>query len=241
MSSVVPQHIVVVLDGNGRWAKKRLLPRAAGHRAGVKRVRELVENCVKQEGIDYLTVFAFSSENWRRPEKEVSLLMDLLLSSLHKEAKYLHQNNIRFVVIGDREGLPEKIQHKINEVESLTQNNTRLQLNVALNYGGRWDITQAARQLAQQVATGQLSPNDIDELHLNQHLATSGMPDVALFIRTSGEIRISNFLLWQLSYAELYFTDVLWPDFDESALQNALDWFAKRQRRFGKTGEQVKI
>ena len=239
MSSVAPQHIAVVLDGNGRWAKKRLLPRAAGHRAGVKRVRELVENCAKQEGIDYLTVFAFSSENWRRPEKEVSLLMDLLLSSLHKEAKSLHKNNIRFVAIGDRQGLPEKIQQKIEEVETLTQHNTRLQLNVALNYGGRWDIAQAARALAQQVAAGQLQPDDVDEQHFNQYLVTAGMPDVSLFIRTSGEIRISNFLLWQLSYAELYFTDVLWPDFDESSLQAALEWFAKRQRRFGKTGEQV--
>lgn len=239
MSSVAPQHIAVVLDGNGRWAKKRLLPRAAGHRAGVKRVRELVENCAKRAGIDYLTVFAFSSENWHRPEKEVSLLMDLLLSSLHKEAKSLHKNNIRFVAIGDRQGLPEKIQQKIEEVETLTQHNTRLQLNVALNYGGRWDITQAARALAQQVAAGWLHPDEVDEQHIDQHLATSGMPDVSLFIRTSGEIRISNFLLWQLSYAELYFTSILWPDFDESSLQEALDWFAQRQRRFGKTGEQV--
>ena len=234
----LPRHIAVIMDGNGRWAKRRGLPRYAGHPVGVEAVRRIVEACVER-GIQVLTLFAFSSENWQRPKKEVSLIMDLFIRSLKKEARRLHRNGVKLKVIGDRDAFSEKLQEHIREVESLTQENTRMVLQVAANYGGRWDITQAARRLAEQVQSGELSPEQITESTLNGALSFAGQPDPDLFIRTGGEKRVSNFLLWQCAYTELYFTDTLWPDFDAAALDRALDDYASRQRRFGCTGEQV--
>jgi undecaprenyl diphosphate synthase len=234
----LPRHIAMIMDGNGRWAKRRGLPRYAGHPVGVEAVRRVVETCVER-GIKVLTLFAFSSENWQRPRKEVNLIMDLFIRSLKKEARRLHRNGVKLVVIGDRSAFSEKLQGHIAEVESLTQDNTRMVLQVAANYGGRWDITQAARQLAERVRSGELTPEQITESSLSDALTFAHLPEPDLFIRTGGEKRISNFLLWQCAYTELYFTDILWPDFDAAALDEALDDYANRQRRFGRTGEQV--
>ena len=234
----LPRHIAVIMDGNGRWAKRRGLPRYAGHPVGVEAVRRIVEACVER-GIQVLTLFAFSSENWQRPQKEVSLIMDLFIRSLKKEARRLHRNGVKLKVIGDRSAFSEKLQGHIREVESLTDENTQLVLQVAANYGGRWDITQAARQLAERVKSGELSPDQITESALSDALSFADLPEPDLFIRTGGEKRVSNFLLWQCAYTELYFTDTLWPDFDAAALDQALEDFASRQRRFGRTGEQV--
>ena len=236
--ATIPRHVAVIMDGNGRWAKKRLMPRIVGHRAGVDAVRGIVEACAKKH-VQVLTLFAFSSENWRRPEQEVSLLMDLFLSSLKREVKRLHENGIRLRIIGDTSRFTDKLQQQIQVAESLTRDNDGLQLAIAVNYGGRWDITQAARQLASEVAEGRMSCDAIDEQSLQRHLALSDLPEPDLFIRTGGEQRVSNFLLWQLAYTELYFTDTLWPDFDGQAFDLALKSFASRQRRFGQTGEQV--
>ena len=234
----LPRHIAMIMDGNGRWAKRRGLPRYAGHPVGVEAVRRVVEACVER-GIEVLTLFAFSSENWQRPRKEVNLIMDLFIRSLKKEARRLHRNGVKLVVIGDRSAFSEKLRDNIAEVESLTRENTRLVLQVAANYGGRWDITQAARRLAERVSAGELTPEQISESLLSESLTFADQPEPDLFIRTGGEKRISNFLLWQCAYTELYFTDLLWPDFDAAALDQALDDFARRQRRFGRTGEQV--
>ncbi|EIJ44082.1 undecaprenyl diphosphate synthase [Beggiatoa alba B18LD] len=233
-----PRHVAIIMDGNGRWAKKRLLPRIAGHRAGVETVRKIVRCCTEQ-GIEVLTLFAFSSENWRRPEQEVSLLMELFMFALQNEVKKLHGNNIRLRIIGERTAFPEKLQALIRHAEEQTQHNTGLVLVIAANYGGRWDITQASRYLAHQVEQGLLTPQEINESLLAKHLSFADLPEPDLFIRTGGEQRISNFLLWQLAYTELYFTDTLWPDFDADAFQLALTSFATRQRRFGRTGDQV--
>lgn len=235
----LPRHIAVIMDGNGRWAQRRGLPRYAGHPVGVEAVRRIVEACVGR-GIEVLTLFAFSSENWHRPQKEVSLIMDLFIRSLRKEARRLHRNGVKLQIIGDRSAFSEKLQRQIAEVESLTAGNRGLLLQVAANYGGRWDITQAARRLAQRVAEGELDPSQIDESALEGMLSFPGLPEPDLFVRTGGEKRISNFLLWQCAYTELYFTDILWPDFDAAALDAALQDFANRQRRFGRTGEQVR-
>ncbi|MHB1241710.1 MAG: polyprenyl diphosphate synthase, partial [Gammaproteobacteria bacterium] len=221
-----------------RWAQNRRLPRHRGHKAGVEAVRAVVEQC-SSVGIQVLTLFAFSSENWRRPRAEVRLLMELFISTLGREARRLHRNNVRLMVIGDREAFPERLQQRIRDAEELTRENTGLTLVIAGNYGGRWDIAQAARQLAAQVQAGTLQPIDITPERLQDHMALHGVPEPDLFIRTGGEQRISNFLLWQLAYSELYFTEVLWPDFDTRALAQALDWFSQRQRRFGLTGQQV--
>ncbi|BCU07583.1 isoprenyl transferase [Allochromatium tepidum] len=234
----VPRHVAIIMDGNGRWAKQRGLPRTAGHREGVKSVRAVVEESVRR-GVETLTLFAFSSENWRRPRTEVNVLMELFMSALRSEAKRLHENQVRLRIIGERGAFPEKLQHRIAEAEALTADNTRLNLQVAANYGGRWDIVQAVRRLASEVQSGRLDPAQIDERRLAEHLSFPDLPEPDLFIRTGGEQRLSNFVLWQSAYSELYFSDVFWPDFGAAAYGQALDDYARRQRRFGLTGEQV--
>ena len=234
----MPQHVAVIMDGNGRWARRRGLPRIAGHRQGVERVRDLVKAC-GDHGIPYLTLFAFSSENWRRPEQEVRLLMDLFLTALDREARKLHENNVRFRVIGDIERFGPKIGARIRQAQHLTENNTALTLTIAANYGGRWDIAQAAAELARRALAGEIQPEDITAESFEPFLSLHGSPEPDLFIRTGGEQRISNFLLWQLAYTELYFTPALWPDFDHAQFELALRSFAGRERRFGMTGEQI--
>jgi len=236
--SSLPRHIAIIMDGNGRWARQRMLPRTLGHQEGVKAVRKTVDFCARQ-AIDTLTLFAFSSENWRRPAEEVSTLMSLFLSTLQRETDKLRDNNIRLRFIGDRSAFDVKLQQKITEAEQQTAQNTGLRLVIAANYGGRWDITQATRQLVAAVQRGELRAEAIDEPMLSHSLATADLPEPDLFIRTGGEMRISNFLLWQLAYTELYFTPILWPDFDEAELQRALHDFAQRQRRFGLTSDQI--
>ena len=233
-----PRHIAVVMDGNGRWANKRFLPRVAGHKAGVNATRTIVENCAKKQ-IESLTIFAFSSENWNRPEKEVSSLMSLFVTTISAEVKKLHKKNVCVKFIGDRSRFSEKLQKSINDSETLTKSNTGLHLNIAANYGGRWDIANACKALARKVENKELSSDDINEDIIDSFIAMHGYAAPDLFIRTGGEKRISNFLIWQLAYTELYFVDTLWPDFSTQHLDTALDWFAGRQRRFGKTGQQV--
>jgi undecaprenyl diphosphate synthase len=236
--STLPQHVAVIMDGNGRWAKGRGLPRIAGHRKGVEAVRELVTACGELK-IPYLTLFAFSSENWRRPETEVRLLLELFLMALDKEVKKLHTSKVRFRVIGDIERFGPKLGARIQHAEALTSDNQSLTLTIAANYGGRWDIAQASKALAREAAAGRLDPESITPESLEPYLSMAGIPEPDLFVRTGGEQRISNFLLWQLAYTELYFTPVLWPDFDRAQFQQALASFASRQRRFGQTGDQV--
>lgn len=234
----IPRHIAIVMDGNGRWAKRQNRPRFWGHKRGVERVRSTVERCIDL-GVEALTLFAFSTENWKRPEEEVSYLMGLFVTSLGREVKRLHKNGIRLKIIGDKSRFPEKLQQAIEEAEALTRDNDRLYLNIAANYGGRWDIAEAARGLAEQVASGALQVDEVTEERLHQQILLSDQPEPDLFIRTGGEQRISNFLLWQMAYCELYFTDLYWPEFDPAALDQAIASFADRQRRFGKTGDQV--
>lgn len=239
----VPKHIAIIMDGNGRWATRRNRPRTFGHKAGVDSLKKTIEGCIKQ-GVEVLTVFAFSSENWQRPEKEVSMLMSLFLSTLGSQAKSLSRNNIRLKIIGYREGFSKKLQSKISDIEKLTESNSGLTLVIAANYGGQWDVLQAVKILAKKciadgVSADGVSIDTIDEKMMSQSLSTDGLPNPDLFIRTGGDHRISNFLLWQLAYCELYFTNTLWPDFDEEALANAISDYASRQRRFGRTGEQV--
>lgn len=233
-----PQHIAIILDGNGRWAKKRMMPRILGHRAGVKAVRKIVECCVKEE-IEVLSLFAFSSENWRRPKKEVEMLMDLFIGTLQAQVDKLDENNIKLRIIGDRSAFSEKLQDKINKSEKQTENNTGLNLVVAANYGGRWDITEAFKKITQKIADGELQAQDITESLINEHITTFELPEPDLFIRTGGEERISNFLLWQLAYTEFYFTETLWPDFDHVEFAKATTSFKSRERRFGCTSEQI--
>ncbi|MDO9371729.1 MAG: isoprenyl transferase [Gammaproteobacteria bacterium] len=235
-AGVLPYHIAIIMDGNGRWAVQRHLPRSAGHKAGTDAVDAVVRASVKR-GIGVLTLFAFSSENWSRPQTEVSLLLDLFLRALQSRIQELHRNNIRLRVIGERAAFSVKLQAQITAAEELTQANTGLVLNIAANYGGRWDIVQAARQIAQRVERGDLPATAIDDAVFASHLSLAGLPEPDLFIRTGGEQRISNFLLWQLAYTELYFTDVLWPDFDAAAFDLALSAYAQRQRRFGRVSE----
>ena len=229
--ATVPQHVAIVMDGNGRWAKKRFMPRLAGHREGLEALKRCVRACA-QRGIKILTVFAFSSENWNRPADEVSGLMDLLLKAVTKEVPELHAQGIQLHFVGERSALSASMRHALSEAEHTTRNNQQLILNVCVNYGGRWDMVQAAAKLARQ---GQ----EITEESLQQALALSHVPDPDLFIRTGGEQRISNFLLWQTAYSELYFCDTLWPEFDEQSLDMALLDFQRRERRFGQTSEQV--
>ena len=233
-----PRHIAIIMDGNGRWAQKKLMPRIIGNRAGVKAVRRIVEYCA-QQGIEVLTLFAFSSENWRRPKDEVSLLMNLFMATLQTEINRLHENNIRLRFIGDIVSFDAKLQAKIAAGVVQTQQNTGLTLVIAANYGGRWDLAEAAKAIAADVLAGEIAITDINEDLMHQHLALADLPEPDLFIRTGGEQRISNFLLWQLAYTELYFTDALWPDFDQAALEQAIISYKGRQRRFGRTGDQV--
>lgn len=234
----IPRHIAIIMDGNGRWARQRHKPRVSGHRAGVDTLRHIVEHAARR-GVEVLTAFAFSSENWQRPRPEVRLLLDLFLKSLQQEVERLHENRVRLLFIGDRSAFGDELRQAIEAAEARTAENTGLRLAIAANYGGRWDILNAARRLARAVAEGQIAPDAVDESDLQAGLSLANLPEPDLFIRTGGEQRISNFLLWQLAYTELYFTDSLWPDFDEAALDEAIDWFANRQRRFGRTGEQL--
>jgi len=234
----IPQHIAIIMDGNGRWAKSRGLPRVAGHRRGVETVKKVVSICGEKK-VPYLTLFAFSSENWGRPSVEVNLLIELLQTTLENELQRLHSNNVRLRVIGDLTRFPQKLQRNIIEADRLTGNNDALNLTIAINYGGQWDMTQACQALARRVASGELDPQQITPTLIESELCTHGLPAPDLFIRTGGEQRISNFLLWQLAYTELYFCDTYWPDFDAAAVDKALGYFAGRQRRFGKTGDQV--
>jgi len=227
------------MDGNGRWAKQRNRPRSMGHKAGKKALRATIEHCV-QLGIGTLTVFAFSSENWNRPEGEITRLMDLFLRALDKESLELHQNGVCMRFIGDKSTFRPTLQKKMAETEELTAHNTRLVVNIAVNYGGRWDITQAAARLAASIAESGRSPAEIDEQQFSSFLALADSPDPDLFIRTGGEMRISNFLLWQSAYTELYFTAVLWPDFNSETLDHAIASFQSRERRYGLTSEQVR-
>ncbi len=233
-----PRHIAIIMDGNGRWAQKRLMPRVLGHHAGVKAVRKIVEYCAKS-GVEVLSLFAFSSENWRRPQDEVNLLMDLFMATLQSEVDKLDDNNIRLKIIGDKSAFSEKLQARILAAEAQTANNAGLTLVIAANYGGRWDITQALQRISLAIQQGELAPQDISEQLINQYLVTADLPEPDLFIRSGGEERISNFLLWQLAYTEFYFTDVLWPEFDQDVLEQAIISFKTRQRRFGHTGEQM--
>ena len=233
-----PLHVAIIMDGNGRWARQRGKHRPLGHQAGFKTTRAIVEACVRRK-IGALTLFAFSSENWKRPEQEVGLLMDLFMRGLKSEVSKLHENNVRVQFIGERSAFSPKLQAEMERAEAKTAANSGLRLAIAVNYGGRWDIVNAARQLAEQVRRGELEPGDIDEAIFGSAVSLADIPDPDLFIRTGGEIRISNYLLWQLAYTELYFTDTLWPDFSDEELGKALDFFAGRQRRFGQTGEQV--
>lgn len=232
------KHICIIMDGNGRWAKKRFMPRFAGHKAGLNVVRKIVSSCVEQE-IEVLTLFAFSSENWRRPEKEVGLLMGLFATALTREVKKLNDNNIQLRIIGDLSAFSEKIQSLVDKAIALCADNSGLILNIAANYGGRWDITQATRQVAEKVKQGEIAVDDINETTIEDHLSLRQIPEPDLFIRTGGEKRISNFIIWQLAYCEFYFTDTLWPDFDRKVFEDAIKSFSSRQRRFGRTGDQL--
>lgn len=234
----LPRHIAIVMDGNGRWAEARGEPRTAGHRAGIEPVRRTIRECARL-GVRALTLFAFSSENWRRPETEVATLMSLFMDALDREVEELNSNGVRLRIIGNRQSLAVRLQQRIAEAEALTAANARLDLQVAVSYGGRWDLVEAARRLAARAASGALRPADIDEAALAAELQLSELPDPDLFIRTGGDHRVSNFLLWNIAYAELFFTDTLWPDFDERVLAEAIADFESRERRFGLTGGQV--
>ena len=239
-TTTYPRHIALIMDGNGRWAKKRLLPRTAGHKKAISRVRDIIEHCASQK-IEALTLFAFSSENWSRPEDEVSALMALLLHSLQRETKKLHDNNVQFRVIGDTSLLTPKLQQTISHAETLTRSNTGLKLRLAINYGGKWDLVNAVKCLIENLNSTEVNLNTISESMIAQYLSTADLPDPDLFIRTSDEHRISNFLLWQLAYSELYFSDTLFPDFSIEHLTTAIEWFQLRERRFGKTSEQITV
>ncbi|HBR96078.1 MAG TPA: hypothetical protein DD979_01705 [Gammaproteobacteria bacterium] len=234
----VPAHVAIIMDGNGRWASHRGKHRSAGHQAGFKTTRAIVEACIRQR-IKALTLFAFSSENWARPQQEVGLLMDLFMHALKSEVAKLHENNVRMRFIGERSAFSEKLRKQMALAEEKTADNTGLELAIAVNYGGRWDIVNAAKALAQQVHEGSLDPDDITLDRFAGYVSLSDLSDPDLFIRTGGEKRISNYLLWHLAYTELYFTDTLWPDFSEAELCEALAFFSGRQRRFGMTGDQV--
>jgi len=234
----VPRHIAIVMDGNGRWAKARHRPRSFGHNAGRKAVRDVIEACLR-EGVQALTLFAFSSENWQRPPAEVGALMSLFVRALDKEVDELHGHGVRLRFIGHLDAFEPNLRERMQAAMARTAGNDKLQVNIAVSYGGRWDIVQASRLAAEAVARGELQPGDIDEARLSQGMSLAELPPLDLFIRTGGECRISNFLLWQVAYAELYFTDTLWPDFDQACLRRAIEDYARRERRFGRTGEQL--
>jgi len=232
----IPKHLAIIMDGNGRWATKRFLPRVAGHSQGLNTVKEIVKEC-GDLGVEYLTLFAFSSENWRRPAEEVGFLMKLFLTALEKEVSRLDKNNVRLRVVGDLTKFDQQIQERVVQAEEKTAHNTGLNLTIAANYGGRWDMLQAVSACLK--ANPNITPDGVTEALLTPHLSMSYAPEPDLFIRTGGEQRISNFLLWQLAYTELYFTDLLWPDFDVKALQASFAWYRERERRFGRTSAQV--
>ena len=236
---LLPKHIAIIMDGNGRWAKAQAKPRVFGHKNGVAAVRKTISTAARL-GIKAVTLFAFSSENWRRPEEEVGVLMELFITVLSTEVKKLHKNGLRLRVIGDTQRFSDRLQNKIAQAEALTANNSGMVINIAANYGGKWDITEAAKAIALQVQQGELAVDEINESLITQHLTMADLPEVDLLIRTSGECRISNFMLWQLAYAEIYFTPIYWPEFNEDSLVEAISWFIERERRFGCTGEQVK-
>jgi undecaprenyl diphosphate synthase len=235
----LPRHIAIIMDGNGRWAKEQGHDRLFGHYKGVESVRNIVEGCAEL-GIEYLTLYAFSTENWDRPEYEVVGLMELLVKTIRNEVETLRKNNIRLHVIGDMEMLPQHAQNELNEAKEITKDNTGLNLIMALSYSGRWEILHVIKSIAQEVEKGNLSADDIDQDTVQKHLCTHNFPDPELMIRTSGEYRISNFLLYQLAYSELYFTPVLWPEFRKKNLYEAIIDYQGRERRFGKTSEQMK-
>lgn len=234
----LPSHVAIIMDGNGRWARQRGMDRIYGHNQGVKAVREVIETAAEL-GIRYLTLYAFSTENWGRPDEEVSALMSIMVQSLNKETDTLIRNNIRLIAIGDTSRLARNVKSRLMETVKLTGGATGLKLIVAMSYSSRWEITEAARRMSAEISSGRLDIGSVNEKEFERFLTTSGIPDPELMIRTSGEIRISNFLLWQLAYTELYFTDVLWPDFSKEEFYKAIIDFQKRERRFGKTSEQI--
>lgn len=238
MTSPLPRHVAIIMDGNGRWAQQRFRPRVIGHRAGARAVNDCIDFCIER-GIAALTLFAFSSENWGRPSGEVEALMKLFLGALEREVAELHRRGVRIRFIGERERFSAAISQRMHNAEAMTAGNQALQLSIAASYGGRQDIAHAARALAREVAAGRLDPEAIDQTLLGAHTALSELPPPDLFIRTGGDIRISNFLLWQLAYTELWFTDALWPDFDRTLFQQALDTYAQRERRYGLTSAQI--
>ncbi|MFY2507896.1 isoprenyl transferase [Vibrio pectenicida] len=238
-SELLPRHIAIIMDGNGRWAKEQGKPRVFGYKNGVSAVRKTISTSAKL-GIKAITLFAFSSENWRRPEEEVGVLMELFITVLSTEVKKLHKNNLRLRVIGDKSRFSQRLQNKISQAESLTEANSGMVINIAANYGGRWDIVEATKIIASKVVNGEVDADDVNEDLITSHLTMADLPEVDLLIRTSGECRISNFMLWQMAYAEMYFTPTYWPEFDENSLIEAVTWFVNRERRFGCTGEQVK-
>ncbi len=235
---MIPQHVAVIMDGNGRWARRRALPRHAGHRAGVKSVRAVVEHSARL-GIQHLTLFAFSSENWRRPDDEVSKLMSLFVEALQREVDELHRNEVKLEFVGDRSRLSASLQRMMADAETATAENDGLHLTVAVAYGGRWDIVEAAKRCARRAVDGEIEAESIDEDMLAEEMQLAGLPDPDLLIRTGGEQRVSNFLLWNFAYSELWFCDALWPDFREKDLDLAVEFFARRQRRYGHTGDQL--
>jgi undecaprenyl diphosphate synthase len=238
-SGVIPRHIAIIMDGNGRWAKKRGMPRIAGHAEGVESVRDTVEAC-GQLGVGFLTLYAFSTENWKRPKEEVSLLMRLLLKALKDETDRLNNNNVRLQAIGDIGALPSEVEQELCDDIEKTRDNTGLTLTLALSYSGRWDLTQAVRAMIRDAAAGKLSESEVNEAFIGQRLSTAGMPDPDLMVRTSGEFRISNFLLWELAYSEIYITEKYWPGFRREELYAAIGDYQKRERRFGMVSEQLK-
>jgi undecaprenyl diphosphate synthase len=235
----IPSHIAIIMDGNGRWAKKRALPRVAGHKKGVDTVREIVEACA-QIGVKFLTLYTFSTENWKRPKDEVSTLMRLLLNSLRNRVNELNDNDIRLTTIGDTESLPIEVQRQLKSDIERTKNNKKMVLNLALSYSGRWELLEAIRSITQDSIKGKIKPEEIDECLISNYLTTKNMPEPDLVIRTSGEFRVSNFLLWQIAYSEFVITETLWPDFSRNNLYEAIRVFQKRERRFGKVSEQLK-
>ncbi len=237
-AAALPRHVAIVMDGNGRWAEQRRRPRTFGHRAGVKAVRKTIEHCMRR-GIGALTIFAFSSENWARPAAEVGALMDLFLRALDREVEGLAENGVNMRFIGDTSAFAPELRERMQLAEARTSGNDRLRLSIAVNYGGRWDIVQAARSFASDAIEGRVDVAALDADSMRERLSLGDLPEPDLFVRTGGERRISNFLLWQLAYCELYFTDTLWPDFDAAAFDDALADFGRRQRRFGRTGAQL--
>jgi len=233
-----PRHVAIIMDGNGRWASRRRRNRLAGHRAGVRAARTVVEHC-GQLGIEVLTLFAFSSENWNRPQEEVSGLMRLFVEALQAEVRALHKNRVRLRVIGARDHLPAILRKRIDDAEALTSGNTGMTLVLAVAYGGRWDMVEAVRGIAEKARAGRIRPEDIDDAVVDRHRALAGLPPPDLLVRTGGEKRISNFLLWDIAYTEICFTDTLWPDFGVDSLDQALGFFSQRQRRFGRISEQL--